>query len=337
MRQEARMAQRGGRKHTLHDGRTRRAGRGRRAWQAGAALLLAALALQAGARAACAQRQGNPPFFPEADPRRASFSAQYTGSAAAGVLSPGPGENGTLASTLSSARLTVPVARTGTDTLWLAGVSASERTLSFDGFSSALTPALASNLYGATLHGDVLQRLDGDKLLIGFLAVGRYGDQWAPEARGTRTSGGGEVDFRWRAHEILGIGGAVTYILGDRRLLPILRYAYFDSPWFVNVRFPFGGDVRYAVNPWLRVGGRITAEGGEYAIGAPQASVDTVRMSTGLAGVFVALGRRESAQLQIGAGRTFYQRYEALENGTDVETLNFKPSPYYQVTGLLRF
>jgi len=230
----------------------------------------------------------------------------------------------------------VPLGHTGEDTTWYAGLGPSERSLAFNRFSTALQPALISNFYGAAMKGEVVQRLNADKMLLGYAAVGRYSDERAPAARGARTSGGGEFEYRFQEHQTVGISAALTYILGDQHLLPILHYAYLANPWYVNLRYPFRGDVRYALNEWVRVGGEISAEGGEYTVGSPEASVDTVRYSAGLAGALLTVGRRQAAQVQFVAGSTLYSRYQALEAGVEVVTLNLKPSAYYQVAGILR-
>lgn len=254
----------------------------------------------------------------------------------AAVHSPAPGERGTLQSQETRAFVSVPVWGRGTDTIWMAGVSAEDLRLHFAGFSPALAPALVSQIYGAGLSGSVYHRMDEGHAWLAYLATGEFSDGWFPAGR-ERTFGAAIWQARISPSSTFGLGAGFTYVFGEPRGVPIVTYAYQDGPWAANIRFPFRGDVRYSLSPWVRVGAETLVQGGEFSVRDPAASVDAVRYTTQLAGVLLAIGPARGPQLQLDAGTTLYRHYTALDNGDTVLSLGFKNAAFYRIGAAVRF
>jgi hypothetical protein len=264
---------------------------------------------------------------------RYSFGEDETGLSftdldSAPVRSPGPGEGGTLQSRETRVFALFPVYGRGSDTVWSAGLSAEHLSLRFAGFAPALRPALIPDLYGVALNGSVFHRVDGDHAWLGYVAGGRFSDEWPTEGRG-RTSAGGVYQVRASPTTTFGVGAGYTYVFGASRFVPILALAYREGPWSANVRLPFRADARYAITDWVRVGAEIFAQGGEFNV-ADSSAVDTVRYTSQIVGALIAIGRLGGPQLQFDAGWTVYRHYTALENGDTVVSLGFKDAPFYR-------
>ncbi len=252
------------------------------------------------------------------------------------VRSPAPGEGGTLQSQETRAYLSVPVWGWGSDTVWSAGLAAETLTLHFAGFSPALAPALVSDLYGAAFIGSVFHRVDNGQAWLAYLATGEFSDGWPPEGQ-QRTSGGAIWQVRTSPSSTFGLGGGFTFVFGEPRAVPIVSYAYREGRWSANVRLPFRGDVRYSLSEWTRVGAEYFVQGGEFSVRDPAAAVDTVRYTSQLAGVLLAIGPAWGPQLQLDAGTTLYRHYTARDNGNTVLSLGFKDAAFYRMGVAVRF
>jgi hypothetical protein len=230
----------------------------------------------------------------------------------------------------------VPLSAAGAKVFWFGGVSVRNTVLGFSGFDPALDPALRGGLYTRVAVVGVVDHLADGRELFAIAFVGRNADD--PLADAPIIAGGTVL---WRAKNgpdaRLGFGASATAEFGEPTLVPVFEYAAWNDAWTIDLRLPFYGQVRRWLTHGLNVGVQWLVEGGDYTVTAKGAPVNEARVTAGTLGALIAFGARTGLEMQLVAGQSLFERYQALHNSHPVVTVNFAPSPYYAAAPVWRF
>ena len=236
-------------------------------------------------------------------------------------------ENATLGFSLKRGKVGLPFIFNDKKDIFINVLTYKELSISSKGLDGSM-----EKLYSRQVQLSYLHKFNESSRLVLMGGISRSSNETSASPESQKYNGALIYNQGDVKNKTFGYGLALSYNFGEARLLPVFVYRSIGERLMINLSFPNKVAMDYQVAWKTRAGFEATVDGDQYRLLENRPHIDTAKYATANGGFYLLLGNRPGPHLKLGAGSTFYRRYQLYKDEAEVISFDLENNLFYRLS-----